>query len=437
MHLVHLCPRFKEIHGGGEPVLLHLMNELAGLGIANTLCTPRIPNSMRDRLDPRVLVRQLPAGLCPQAANVLLQGFLDLIFPAFLALIPQKAVDVVCFHTEGAIPALLLRQFLFPGKPCLYFCFQPPRFAYDTSKESARSGGVLGNLVPLFAAIYRPLDRWAVRLADRVLTFSSDYKRWIEGIYSVDDVAVLAPGVEIPESSPPVPQQLRSKIRPGESKVIVFVGKLVAWKNVDRLLHITSLVARKVDSVKCLVVGDGPCMNPLRETVARLKLEDRVVFTGYAGPEQVFSYLKLADVFVLLEQNVSFGLSLVEANSCGLPVLAFEGGGPTDIIEDGKNGYLLPKDASDLYIADRITALLQDPAAQQEMSRYAKAASRNYTWKNFAEKFAAHAAELTAGPLGRSDSLRGQTKPPSLPDTTLQWGMTRSGNKFGRTEKPR
>jgi glycosyltransferase involved in cell wall biosynthesis len=346
MHLTHICPRFKEVHGGGAY---------------------NFPASMRNLLDHRTNLKELPKIVNKSFTNVLLAGFYDLFCSMFLAKGIEKDTDVVCFHTENVVPALFMYKIFKGRKPAFYFCFQPPRFAYDTMEETARAGGGVGKILPFFKAVYRPFDKFSVRQANQIATFSNGYKSWIESIYNVRDVAVIPPGVEMPQNSYKLPKTILSTLSKPRTQTLIFVGKLVAWKNVDRLIEITALIIQKIPNLYLLIIGDGPCKNSLMRQVKKLGMEQNVIFCGYVAGECVFSYCRKADLLVLLEKNASFGLSLIEANAAGLPVLAFEGGGPSDIIKDGLNGFLLRENISDEQIARTIIEYLMDRAQMESM----------------------------------------------------------------------
>lgn len=395
MHITHICPRFKEIHGGGEPVIINLLHQLCELGHRNCFLTYSLPESMQAMIDSRVDIRAQPQKKSMISGNVLLAGFLDLVSAVFLVKDIPADTDVVCFHTESVVPALFYyKLFDRNTKPTLYFCFQPPRFAYDTSKETARSGGLVGLLLPVFKAIYRPFDRIAVRRADKVVTFSNGYKKWIESIYRISEVQVIPPGVEIPDRVADVAEDIKKRIEGEASKVLICVGKLVQWKRVDRLINIIGLLAEKDSGIRLLVVGDGPCLPALREQVEQGSLQDKIVFTGYQPAKAVFSFCKISDLLVLLEKNASFGLALIEANAMGVPVMALEGGGPSDIVENGRNGILLPENNSDKEIASIIADFFSKPEIIASMREHAITVSREYTWRRFAEKFVSIARSL-------------------------------------------
>ncbi len=389
MHLTHICPRFKEIHGGGEPVLLHLFHHLSDMEINNTVITYNYPISMRPLLDGRVELRELPAFVNRSFNNVLVAGFYDMFCTILFLKNISKETDAICFHTENVVPALFFYKLFGGKKPTLYFCFQPPRFAYDTTKETAAAGGIMRFFMPLFKALYRPFDRAAVRKADKIATFSNGYKRWIEEIYGVQNVSAIPPGVERPKNISNPPKAVTQKLEKADIKTLLFVGKLVTWKNVDRLINITSMIKTTIPNIRLLVVGDGPCMTSLENQTAKMSIDENIIFCGYVPAEKVFSFCAISDLLVLLEKNASFGLSLIEANAVGLPVMAFKGGGPSDIIINGKNGFLLPDDMPDEKIAETIIHYLTNLETMEEMKKHSNTIAKQYTWRKFAEMFAA------------------------------------------------
>ncbi|MBU0482271.1 MAG: glycosyltransferase [Proteobacteria bacterium] len=387
MHITHICPRFKTFHGGGEPVLLNLFRELSQIGIDNTVLTCNIPENMQECLDNKIKLRTLPAFLRKEYNNVLLSGFVDLLSSVLLIFFIERNTDAVCFHTEGVIPGLFFYKSFLRTKPTLYFCFQPPRFAYDTTKETAISGGLLGFFVPIFKTVYRPFDRAAVRKADYVATFSKGYKQWIEDIYGIVDVKVIPPGVTAPTTLVRLPSEISLRLKEGKGKTLICVGKLVTWKHVDRLIDIVAILKKNHPVIRLLVVGDGPCLSSLKKQVTDLHLKEEIIFCGYVESEKVYSYCTHADLMVLMEKNASFGLAIVEANSVGLPVMAFSGGGPTDIICPGKNGYLLDPKMDNSGIAKSISNHLGNKTVMQQMSEESKKISSKYTWRKFTEMF--------------------------------------------------
>jgi len=119
-----------------------------------------------------------------------------------------------------------------------------------------------------------------------------------------------------------------------------------------------------------VLVGDGPVRAEACETARRLGLGPRVLFLGErdALPE----LLSPADVFLLTSSEESFGLSALEALSCGVPVVATAVGGVPEVLRDGETGFLSPADDQD-HFAAKVRLLLFDPEQARAMGRAARA----------------------------------------------------------------
>lgn len=126
---------------------------------------------------------------------------------------------------------------------------------------------------------------------------------------------------------------------------------------------------RGVKNLRVLIIGTGTTEQTLREKVQEYHLEDCVLFPGFVA--DVAPYIQIMDVIA----NCSFGteatsMALIEAMSLAKPAVATDYGGNAYIIENGKNGYIIPqKSASNL--AEAIQKLLDDPAKCREMSKVA------------------------------------------------------------------
>ncbi|MBQ9133257.1 MAG: glycosyltransferase [Clostridia bacterium] len=126
---------------------------------------------------------------------------------------------------------------------------------------------------------------------------------------------------------------------------------------------------RGVKNLRVLIIGTGTTEQMLREKVQEYHLEDCVLFPGFVS--DVAPYIQIMDVIA----NCSFGteatsMALIEAMSLAKPAIATDYGGNAYIIENGKNGYIIPqKSASNL--AEAIQKLLGDPAKCREMSKVA------------------------------------------------------------------
>lgn len=95
--------------------------------------------------------------------------------------------------------------------------------------------------------------------------------------------------------------------------------------------------------LKCIIIGEGPEEANLRELAKVLKINDNIKFMKFfENHDEMISYLKSSKVFVLPSTREGFGIVVIEANACGLPVVVIdhEMNAAVDLIDDNKNGFI-------------------------------------------------------------------------------------------------
>ena len=146
-----------------------------------------------------------------------------------------------------------------------------------------------------------------------------------------------------------------------------------------------------------LVVGgdenSGPEIARLRGVAARLGVEDRVVFAGAVGQDELPAYYGAADVCVLPSYYESFGLAALESLACGTPVVASRVGGPMSFIVDGVNGHLVPERSPGAYARCLDVVMSQGP----EMAEAARSTAAEMGWDSVADGLLAHYSALIDG----------------------------------------
>ena len=153
--------------------------------------------------------------------------------------------------------------------------------------------------------------------------------------------------------------------------IFMYVGRVAVEKNIEAFLALDLPGTR-------YVVGDGPA---LTELSAR---HPEVRFTGYKMGEELARHVAAADVMVFPSLTDTFGLVLLEAMACGVPVAAFPAPGPLDLVDNGRNGQV----SEDLGAA-ALAALEADPG---ECRRFAEA----YSWERSAAQFLGNLAPVSA-----------------------------------------
>jgi glycosyltransferase involved in cell wall biosynthesis len=123
---------------------------------------------------------------------------------------------------------------------------------------------------------------------------------------------------------------------------VVTVGRLVPWKQVDRLIE----ALRDCVETGLVIVGDGPERSRLEDLVRQNQLTDRVYFAGQRSKPETLGLMAACDLFVLNSTYEGFPHVVLEAMSAGLPVVATAVGGTPELVRDRENGLLIAPNAN-------------------------------------------------------------------------------------------
>jgi glycosyltransferase involved in cell wall biosynthesis len=172
---------------------------------------------------------------------------------------------------------------------------------------------------------------------------------------------------------------------PMKDKVILFLGRLHKIKGIDLLINAFAGITKDFSNIKLVVAGpDDGFLPELRKLVAELELSEKVIFTGpLYGEDKLAAYVD-ADVYALTSSYEIFGISILEALSCGTPVVITDRCGIADIIKD-KAGLVVPYDVK--LLQDSLRKILQDELKRKQYARNGKTlVSKNFCWCMIAEK---------------------------------------------------
>lgn len=234
--------------------------------------------------------------------------------------------------------------------------------------------------------------RHYVRAAQRIVAvsrFTRDVTAALGGPAVAGRITLIENGVD-PRRFHPGPKRVDLLAFHGIAGAFVFVSvcRLLEKKGVDRALEAFAALAADWPEARYLVVGDGPYRVTLEALAARLGLAGRVVFTGLVAEEELVDHYRLGDVFVMPNRELAngdtegFGLVFLEANACGLPVVAGCAGGSPDAVTDGENGLVV--DGRDVASVERaMRRMLAEPELRARLAAggLARAAAADWRWK--------------------------------------------------------
>jgi phosphatidylinositol alpha-1,6-mannosyltransferase len=174
--------------------------------------------------------------------------------------------------------------------------------------------------------------------------------------------------------------------------VYVSVSRLLEKKGIDHAIRAFAAVAQRHRECRYVVVGTGPYEETLRRTAIEAGVADSVVFAGEVCDEDLVAHYCLGDVFVMPNRQLpngdteGFGLVFLEANSCGIPVIAGRDGGSRDAVQHGVNG-LIVNGSSIEEITTAMLSLREDVALRERLKHRAVEIATAAGWRNKAEAF--------------------------------------------------
>lgn len=172
------------------------------------------------------------------------------------------------------------------------------------------------------------------------------------------------------------------------------VAAMVGHKDYPTLLKAAKLVLEKKTEIVFCAVGDGPLQKELLDLAMELDLGPRFIFFGYRT--DVGSFLKNFDLFILSSKQEGLGTSILDAQAAGVPVVACASGGIPEMIKDGHNGRLVPKENPEA-LAQAIFDLVNDDQQRQGLAQAARNSVVDFSIEKTVERYVALYQSLVEG----------------------------------------
>lgn len=175
-----------------------------------------------------------------------------------------------------------------------------------------------------------------------------------------------------------------------EPPLILSVGRLVEKKGFDQLLRALGVLAADGRRFRCEIYGDGPSAHELEALRDRLGLQDVVAFCGARTQTELVAAYRRAAVFALTPRVTDDGDRdgvpnvLLEAMACGVPPVCTAVGGIPEVIDDGRNGLIVPDEP--LLIAERVATLLEDAGLRERLGTHAALTAQRFDSRTAAKR---------------------------------------------------
>jgi sugar transferase (PEP-CTERM/EpsH1 system associated) len=211
----------------------------------------------------------------------------------------------------------------------------------------------------------RALQRWLFKSMDTNLTVSSELKSKIQKEFrlSLDNIIPIINGVDSNTFRPELNSSIRNELSiPDQDIIIGSVGRLVSVKNYPSLINAFFHGLQKSSHTHLVFAGDGPERNTLEKLANDLNLRERVHFLGRR--DDIPNVMNGFDLFVLPSFSEGLSNTLLEAMSCGVPVIASHVGGNPEIVKVNVSGLLYP--SNDVEALSKILCRLCNSTSEIE-----------------------------------------------------------------------
>jgi phosphatidylinositol alpha-1,6-mannosyltransferase len=255
----------------------------------------------------------------------------------------------------------------------------------------------------------------ALRAADRIVVvsrFTQEAVRALLGSGSDNRMTLIENGLDTQRFRPLGKRQDLLEIYQLQGRfVFVSVCRLVEKKGIDNAIRAFVSVQRQYPDCRYLVVGSGPYEVFLHRLAEELGLKNCVVFAGDVPEEELVAHYCLGDTFVMPNRAMAdgdtegFGLVFLEANGCGLPVIAGSDGGSRDAVQDGVNG-LVVNGHSVVAIEAAMLSMIGDPELRSSLASGGRRIAAAADWDGKAAQFVAVCGEGADPSPSRSSDQR-------------------------------
>lgn len=215
------------------------------------------------------------------------------------------------------------------------------------------------------------VERAMLSLTNNIITVSEKTKKDLKKIKKSEKSVIIPNGIDfnhIVEIKPSI-----------EESTIIFAGRLIKEKNVDFLIQSIATVKEKIPEITCLIIGNGPERSKLENLVIDLKLKDNVIFKDFMDDyDDLIGYMKSSKVLVLPSTREGFGMVVIEANACGIPVVTVNHhmNAASDLVIDGVNGF-----KTQLETSDMASKIIKSIESHNEFRNNCIEMSRGYDWE--------------------------------------------------------
>lgn len=270
-------------------------------------------------------------------------------------IIKQKKINIIHanFFGPAIVGSILAKLHNIPIATTVHHIFPPDYWKKWVTRHNLSSiSSIMG---PFFQKAYLRMP------TDIIIPVSNSTKEDLLKYDRKHSIRVIPNGIDLTEYDD-------LKFKKDYQKYILFVGRLVFYKNLDVIISSFKEVVQKIPDIKLIIVGNGPMLDIWQKTVSELDLNQNIEFTGYVSDKKKMELMSGCSALVLPSLIEGFPLVLLEAFAMSKPVLVADAKQYVDIVDEGTDGFILPAHNPDKW-SEKIIFLLSNKIVCESMGR--------------------------------------------------------------------
>ncbi len=338
----------------------------------------------------------LPFRLDKYQSNIFYHGVETTAYPLFK--FPPYTLTLAAKMAEVARNSkldILHVHYAIPHAACAYLARQMMNENGGTMpKITTTLHGTDITLVGADPSFY-DITRFSINASDGITAVSNYLAEETADVFKLDkEIKVIHNFFDESRFSPNASGCTRKEFAKDDEFLIMHVSNFRPVKRTLDVIDIFDKISAELPA-KLLLIGEGPDTILARRQINKRGMADKVIFLG--NQNRIEAILPCADLFLLPSEEESFGLAALEALACGVPVVGTSGTGLVEVVEDFKNGFLLPVgDTSSMARAS--VALLKDTNRLTEFKKYAfEMASNKFRSEKIVTEYEQHYEEILNG----------------------------------------
>lgn len=283
--------------------------------------------------------------------------------------------DIIHLHTFSLLPiALSIKGQI--GTPMVYTVH-----SLEREEDSP-------HMSPLGYLMRSATQEELITIADRIIVLCKAEKKLLLQYYPgvSDRIRIAGNGID------PYPTKYQPRKRIHSSNIVLYIGRFVERKGVQDLLAAIPIVLDKISTARFVLIGGQTIYDNCIEMEKRwltndlLRYRDQITFTGWIDACEVEEWYDAADILVVPSRYEPFGMVILEGMKRGLPTVASAVGGPMEILEHGRTGFLFPR-MDKVALSYYLLLLLKKPSLREQMGASAiEEISNKWKWSQMAIK---------------------------------------------------